>query len=107
MTRELLPDRRAAESFEIEVKGISYTATFGYYDDGRLGEIFLCGPKAGTDVEVNARDAAVVTSIALQYGASPDVLRHGLSRDEAGRALSPIGTVLDMLAAGKVAETDP
>lgn len=98
MTRKTLPYRRLCESFEMEARGVTYTATLGFYDDGRLGEIFLCGPKAGTDVEVNARDAAVVTSIALQHGASPDVLRHGLSRDEAGRALSPIGTVLDMLA---------
>lgn len=104
MTRELLPDRRAAESFEIEAKGITYTATLGFYDDGRLGEIFLCGPKAGTDVEINARAAAVVTSIALQYGATPEVLRHGLPRNEDSRSLSPIGVVLDMLASGATTE---
>lgn len=101
MTRELLPNRRACESLEINARGVTYTATLGFYDDGRLGEVFLCGPKAGTDVEVNARDAAVVTSIALQHGASAEVLRHGLSRDEEGRALSPIGTVRDLLASGE------
>ncbi|WP_428031513.1 hypothetical protein [Ancylobacter sp.] len=98
MTRETLPNRRPAESFDFEIGHIRYTATLGFYEDGRLGEVFLCGPKAGTDIEVNARDAAVVASIALQHGASPDVLRHGLSRDEEGRALSPIGKVLDLLA---------
>jgi ribonucleoside-diphosphate reductase alpha chain len=104
VSREPLPTRRPAESFDFVARGVTYTATLGFYDDGRLGEVFLCGPKAGTDVEVNARDAAVVTSIALQHGASPEVLRHGLSRDEEGRALSPIGTVLDMLASGEAAE---
>lgn len=98
MTRETLPPRRPAESFDFEIGNIRYTATLGFYEDGRLGEVFLCGPKAGTDIEVNARDAAVVASIALQHGASAEVLRHGLSRDEEGRALSPIGKVLDLLA---------
>ncbi|MBS9476218.1 hypothetical protein [Ancylobacter radicis] len=101
MTRELLPTRRACESFDFEARGVTYTASLGFYDDGRLGEVFICGPKAGTDVELNARDAAVVTSIALQHGAAPDVLRHGLSRDEEGRPLTPIGTVLDLLASGE------
>lgn len=98
MTRELLPARRSAESFDFHVGQVRYTATLGYYDDGRLGEVFLCGPKAGTDLENNARDAAVMASIALQHGAGVDVLRHGLSRDEGEGALTPIGRLLDMLS---------
>lgn len=98
MTRETLPARRAAENLDFAVRGVNYTATLGYYEDGRLGEVFLCGPKAGTDVQINAHDAAVVTSIALQHGAALDELRHGLQRSADGEALSVIGAVLDLLA---------
>lgn len=100
MTREMLPPRRRCENFDFDIGGVHYTAGLGFYDDGRLGEIFLTGPKAGTGVEIIAKDAAVMVSIALQYGASPDVLRHGLQRDSKGTSLSPIGTVLDLLASG-------
>ena len=98
MTRELLPARRACENLDFYVGDNRYTAGLGFYDDGRIGEIFLTGPKAGTDVEIIAKDAAVMASIALQHGASPDVLRHGLQRDPKGASLSPIGAVLDILA---------
>ena len=98
MTREPLPTRRACENLDIVIGNVRYTAGLGFYDDGRLGEIFLTGPKAGTGVEIIAKDAAVIASIALQHGASPDVLRHGLQRDPKGNSLSPIGAVLDLLA---------
>jgi len=98
MTREPLPERRRCENFDFVIGNVHYTAGLGFYDDGRLGEIFLTGPKAGTDVEIIAKDAAVMASIALQHGASADVLRHGLQRDAKGASLSPIGTVLDILA---------
>jgi hypothetical protein len=40
-TRNRLPDRRPAESFELEVEGIRYTATLGRFPDGTIGELFL------------------------------------------------------------------
>jgi hypothetical protein len=56
-TRQRLPDRRLAESFELEVAGLHYTC-IGRFPDGRIGEIFLI-------------------SIALQFGADLETIRRG------------------------------
>jgi hypothetical protein len=47
---------------------------------------------------IMASDAAVVASIALQYGVPLEVIRHALMRDVRGRASGPLGAVLDLLA---------
>ena len=60
-------------------------------------EIFLQNHKAGSSAGINAQDAAVVCSIALQYGVPLDVIRRALMRDPQGRASGPLGTALDML----------
>jgi hypothetical protein len=65
MTRERLPNRRASTSFDIEVGGLKYTATVSRFADGRIGELFITNGKAGSDSDANARDAAIITSIAL------------------------------------------
>jgi hypothetical protein len=60
-------------------------------------EIFLQNHKAGSMAGVNAQDAAVVCSIALQYGVPLAVIRRALMRDAQGRASGPLGTALDMI----------
>lgn len=100
MTRELLPSRRYSETFEVVVQDIKYTATLGFYEDGRPGEVFLNGTKVGTVLDLNACEAAVMASLALQHGAQLEVLRHAVKRDSEGAPQSPIGVVLDMLAGG-------
>lgn len=102
MTRERLPNRRASETFDVEVAGLRYKATVSYFLDGRLAEIFLTNGKAGSDADAAARDSAVVCSIALQYGAPAEVIRHALLRDARGIASSPLGVALDLLAAERM-----
>jgi hypothetical protein len=97
MPRERLPDRRLAESFELEVAGLRYTATIGWFSDGRLGEIFLSNCKSNSTADTNARDSAVVCSIALQYGADLNVIRRALCRDAQGRPSGPLGAALDLV----------
>src|SRR5215204_3678960 len=97
--REVLPSRRAAETRTIRVNGTVYQMTSSRYPDGRLAEIFLTANKTGSQVDMAARDAAVVASIACQFGVPMDVLRHSLSRDARGLATGPLGTALDILAA--------
>jgi hypothetical protein len=46
---------------------------------------------------INAQDAAVVCSIALQYGVPLDVIRKALMRDVQGRASGPLGVALDAI----------
>ena len=50
MTRRILPQRRACQTFEIDYGGLakSHTITLGFYDDGALGEVFINGGKAAS-----------------------------------------------------------
>jgi hypothetical protein len=95
MTRRRLPNRRAGETFDLEVGGLHYTATVGRFDNGELAEIFLSSSKAGSDSDTAARDSAVVASIALQHGVPADVIRHALMRNRDGSACGPLGAALD------------
>jgi hypothetical protein len=82
--RSRLPNRRLAETFELEVAGLRYTATIGRFPDGRVGEIFLNNHKSNSAADTNARDSAIVCSIALQCGADIETIRKALTRDAQG-----------------------
>jgi hypothetical protein len=47
---------------------------------------------------VNARDAAVATSLLLQHGCHVDTLRKALTRNSDGSASGPLARALDLLA---------
>jgi ribonucleoside-diphosphate reductase alpha chain len=96
-SRNRLPDRRPAESFELESEGIRYTANFGRFPDGSVGELFLNNHKCNSSADTAARDGAVVLSIALQHGAGPKTIRRALCRDSQGRASGPLGAALDII----------
>jgi hypothetical protein len=98
MTRKRLPTRRASENFTFECACLRYTATVSRFDDGRIGEIFLSNHKSNSAADVNARDAAITFSIAIQHGADPEVIRRALCRDANGRASGPLGRALDLIA---------
>lgn len=96
MHRHRLPHRRRSENFELQCGGLNYTATIGF-DNGKIMEIFINNHKSGSQSDTNARDAAVVCSIALQYGVPINVITEALMRDSQGKASGPLGTVLDMI----------
>jgi ribonucleoside-diphosphate reductase alpha chain len=73
-----LPPRRLNASGELEQDGHRYTVTAGYYADGRLGEIFIDGHKAGSQLAQHAQDAAVLVSMSLQHGVSPRKIAHSI-----------------------------
>ncbi len=99
--RTRLPNRRPSETFALECNGLSYLATISRFHDGRLAEIFISNAKAGSHSDAAAKDAAVVASIALQHGVPINVIRHALLRDSRGRASSPLGCALDVIAEGE------
>jgi hypothetical protein len=99
-TRRRLPERRAAETFEIEVAGLHYTCTVGRYHDGAIGELFLNNHKSNSAADTNARDSAIVFSIALQFGADLEIIRKALCRDSHGRASGPLAAALDRITDG-------
>jgi hypothetical protein len=97
--RQRLPDRRPCISFQFECEGLRYTCTFSRFANGELGEVFLANHKNASGADVNARDAAIVASIALQYGAPVEVIQKALCRDSRCRPSGPLATALDLIAA--------
>ena len=98
MTRRHLANRRLAETFEFTVAGLPYTCTVGRFPDGSIAELFLNSHKSDSAADTNARDAAIVFSIAVQCGADPELIRRALSRNAQGQASAPLGTALDLIA---------
>jgi hypothetical protein len=98
--RSRLPNRRGSLTFDIEVSGLTFTATASRYPDGRLGEIFVTNHKAGSAAGIMASDAAVAASLALQFGCPVEILRKALCRDGSGKASGPVGVALDALDDG-------
>jgi hypothetical protein len=96
--RERLPNRRMSATFDFVCAGLRYTATIGHFPDGRIGEIFLNNHKSNSAADTNARDSAIVASLALQHGADIETIRKALCRDSHGRASGPLGVALDLLA---------
>jgi ribonucleoside-diphosphate reductase alpha chain len=97
--RNVLPQRRASETFEVEHGSKRCAVTVGFYGDGSLGEVFVTAPKAGSELEAIARDGAVLLSIAIQHRVPLDVMRHAITREGDGRASTIIGAVIDRLVA--------
>jgi ribonucleoside-diphosphate reductase alpha chain len=100
-TRNRLPNRRLAESFNFEVGGLRYTCTVGRFPDGKIGELFLTNHKSNSSADTAARDSAIVLSIALQHGADLETVRRALCRDSQGRASGPLGHALDLILCGE------
>ena len=99
MTRERLRNRRRSETFALELHGLHYVASFSRFDDGR--EVFLQDRKPASQSDANARDSAIAASLALQFGCPLGVLRRALLRDANGNASTPLGAVLDVIAAAE------
>lgn len=99
MTRVRLPNRRAAETVELEHGGQRFTVTIGFYPDGRPGEVFTHGLRSGSNLDGLLADACVVVSCLMQHGVEPKDIassmgRHGSAEEPA----SIIGAVIDFAA---------
>jgi ribonucleoside-diphosphate reductase alpha chain len=99
-TRTRLPNRRPHELIDFEHAGFRFTVGVGRFNDGTLAELFLSCSKAGTPVDVAARDSAIVASLALQHGATAEELRHALTRNGDGGAGGPLSAALDLIEEG-------
>ena len=90
-------NRRQSETFELESQELQFTATVSRFSDGSLAEIFLQNHKAGSMAGINAQDAAVVCSIALQYGVPVEVIKRALMRNADGSGSGPLAVALDKI----------
>jgi hypothetical protein len=96
--RRRLPQRRRSVTFNFECAGLAYTATASWFEDGALGEVFVGNHRCDSHADACAKDAAILASICLQFGAPLDVIRKALLRDSQGRPSTPIGCALDIIA---------
>lgn len=87
--REELPTRRHNWSQRAQVCGRTVHLCVGEYEDGRPGEIFLDVFKAGAAMRTVLSSMAVMTSLALQYGAPIEVVVKALQ----GVKFEPSGPV--------------
>ncbi len=78
--RRRLPDRRRSEIHDFEIDGQAYSASFGLYESGTIGEVFISGAKTGSTMAAVLSDAAILASLALQHGAAPAALAKTMSR---------------------------
>jgi hypothetical protein len=99
MPREQLPYRRRSETFALSWGGYrsAHFITCGYYEDGRLGDVFIGSGKSGEQVEAIARDGAILLSIALQNGAQLSDISHAITRDSRDAPMTIVGAVIDAL----------
>ena len=97
--RAILPQRRRSDTFELKHGGqnATFQVTVGHYPNGKVGEVFISGAKAGSEVDAVARDGAVLLSLALQFGIPLETIRHAITREADGRPSTIVGAVVDRL----------
>lgn len=98
--RYLLPQRRLSETFELKhgEQNAPFTVTTGFYQDGTVGEVFINGPKSGSDMAAVTHDGAILLSLALQHGVPLNVIKHAVRRNADGKASTIIGAVVDRIS---------
>ena len=97
MTRERLPNRRPATTFDFTCGNLHYTCSYSRFASGGIAELFLSNHKSNSQADTTARDAAITFSIAVQHGADPKTIRSALCRDSHGRASGPLAAALDLI----------
>jgi hypothetical protein len=95
--RRRLPQRRSSVTFELNFWGQKFAVGIGYYPDGQIGEVFVSADKIGGQIEASARDAAILISIALQFGAPLENILHALTRGVRGEPSSLAAAVVDLI----------
>jgi hypothetical protein len=93
MTHHRLPDRRACETRQFGHAIFTFVAGIGRFANGDLVEVFLSGPKIGTDIQAAARDASIVASLALQFGRQAETIRHAIARNSDRQRLRTVGKI--------------
>lgn len=86
--RNALPNKRKSVSFNFEHEGHRYRASASRFADGRLAEIFLDTGKINTPLQQHAETSAILVSLLLQHGVTPETIQHSIS--------GPIATALEL-----------
>ena len=97
--RHRLRNRRESETIPLEFGGKHYKLTIGTYDDGRPGEVFLDGPKAGSHLAALLNDTSILLSLLLQHGVPASSFGNSLGKHHKdGEYCSVIGKCAALVA---------
>ena len=77
--RRRLPDERKAITHRFEIAQHTVYMTVGLFEDGQPGELFINTAKEGSTISGLLSTAAILTSMALQYGVPLKTLTDKLS----------------------------
>jgi hypothetical protein len=86
--RRTLPNKRAGKIRVIEHEGHHYRVTFSCFSDGKLAEVFLDVGRPNAQIQAQANDVGILTSLLLQHGVAPHVIRRSVA--------GPICAALDL-----------
>src|SRR4029079_6913955 len=107
MSRQRLPDRRAAATVDLEHGGSRFTVTIGFYPDGRPGEVFPHGIRPGSGLDALLADACVLLSLLMQYDVEPTQIADSMGRSGNACTASLNSGLIDLAAkASPPAQTD-
>ena len=95
--RQPLSPRRKNQTFELAFEGVRFQLTVGFYPNGRIGEVWLNGPRPDSALYHITRDACVLISHLLQRFVSPHTLFDSLPRAQDGSSASVIGAIIELL----------
>lgn len=94
--RNRLPNRRESRTLDVWHNNERYHVSFSRAGT-RIAEIFLHGPKIGSQLDAIAYDIGVALSVALQHGSTVEELLNSAARLEDGQPASIVGAVLAAL----------
>lgn len=82
VARERLPERRLTVTDIIAAYGRDFTVSAGIDPaTGKIREVFLGGEKSGSTLEHIFQDAAVIISVALQFGIAAEAMARSIARE--------------------------
>jgi ribonucleoside-diphosphate reductase alpha chain len=97
--RKGLPQRRHCETFDMQYGDLrgKFSVSIGRYPDDTIGEVFISGLKAGSELDSVTRDGAILLSLCLQHGVSMELIQRALTRNLDGGPSTIIGAVVDRI----------
>lgn len=101
--RRVLPQRRNTFTFDVvgDNGRVELTVSYSTFQAADMpppydvAEIFVTSRKIGSDAEAVCRDAAILLSLAVQYGCPLPTIQGALTRNEDGSPQSVMGRVVD------------
>lgn len=96
--RQILPNRRDSRILDVWFNNERYHVSYSRDPRGTdIREVFIHGPKVGSDIDAISYTVGVTLSIALQRGATLEELSHSVARHPNGEAADFIGYIIDTL----------